>query len=127
LERAFTQDRQGRLSGGAFGGAELVISFRGKGGIQIKEHRQRISLTNAITFANAAGIKKSPYSPRKGAPPDERYHAIFVMPYMGIYSANDADYMLIANETAMIEIPMEDSQIRLIKGVECRIETPRAE
>ena len=127
LERAFTQDRQGRLEGGAFGGEELVISFRGKGGVQIKEYRQKISLTNAITFANAKGIKKSPYAPKKGEPPDERYHSIFIVPYMGVYSAKDADYILIENDTAVIEVPMEDSQIKLIEGAECRIETPNAE
>jgi hypothetical protein len=127
LERAFTRDRQGRLAGGAFGGAELVISFHGKGGAQIKEHRQQVNLTNAITFANANGIKKSPYSPQKGEVPDEQYHSIFIMPYMGVYSARDADYILIENDTAMIEIPMEDSQIKLIEGVECRVETPSAE
>jgi hypothetical protein len=127
LDEAFTEDRQGGLTGGAFGGAELVISFRGKGGVRIKEHRQRVSLTNAVTFANAGGIKKSPYSPQKGGVPDEQYHSIFIMPYMGVYSARDADYALIDNDTAMIEVPMEDSQIRLIEGVECRVELPRGE
>ena len=127
LENTLTRDRQGRLSGGAFDGAELVISFRGKGGVQIKEHRQRLSLTNAITFANAKGIKKSPYAPQKNELPDERHHSVFIMPYMGVYSAKDADYILIENDTAMIEVPMEDSQIKLIEGVECRIEVPHAE
>ncbi|MDR1508931.1 MAG: hypothetical protein LBS53_04775 [Synergistaceae bacterium] len=127
LEQAFTLDRQGRLAGGAFSDAELVISFRGKGGVRVKEHRQHVRLTNAITFTNAGGIKKSPYSPQKGELPDEQYHSIFIMPYMGVYSAKDADYMLIENDAAMIEVPMEDSQIRLIEGVECRVETTRAE
>jgi hypothetical protein len=127
LERVFETDRQGRLTGGAFAGAELVISFRGKGGVRIKEHRQRVSLTNAITFANAQGIKKSPYSPQMGGLPDEQYHSVFIMPYMGVYSARDADYALIDNDAAMIEVPMEDSQIRLIEAVECRVEVPRGE
>jgi hypothetical protein len=127
LARLFTPDRQGRVTGGAFGGAELVISFRGKGGVRLREHRQRLSLTNAITFANAAGIKKSPYSPQKSGLPDEQYHSIFIMPYMGVYSAKDADYTLIENDAALIEVPMEDSQIKLIEAVECRVEMPRGE
>jgi hypothetical protein len=95
--------------------------------IQIKEHRQPVSLTNVITFMNAKGLKKSPYSPPKGGPLDEQCHSIFIIPYMGVYLPKDADYILIENDTAMIEVPMEDSQIKLIEGVECRIETPRAE
>jgi hypothetical protein len=121
LESVFAAGGGGRLTGGAFGKSELVITFRAKGGQKIAEHRQKIAMTNAMVFANAGGLKKSPYAAQKKGPLDERNHAVFIMPFIGVLSDGGADYSLVENDAALLRVPMKPEQMKLTERIECEI------
>jgi hypothetical protein len=122
METMLLGDKQGRLSGAVFSEANLVITFRNKGGQKIAEHRQPINLTNAMVFANAMGLKRSSYTLKKDGALDELNHSFFIMPFVGVFSGQNADYILVEEDIAKLKVPMESSEIKLIDRIDCEIE-----
>jgi hypothetical protein len=127
MENLLRAEKQGRLSGKMFEGADLKIAFKNKEGQLVFEHTQPLQLYNVMLFANLAGLKRSPYVKGKPGQIDERYHAFFILPCLGTLrgSASEADYLLIESETASISVKLPPRDVRLIERVECRIEPKR--
>jgi hypothetical protein len=122
MKSVLETDRRGRLSGGVFSEASLILAFRNKGGQKIAEHREPINMTNAMVFANTGGFKRAAYDPKNGGEPDEQNHSIFIMPFVGVYSNDKADYALVENDVAKLQIPLKANELKLIDSIECEIE-----
>ncbi|MDR2180767.1 MAG: hypothetical protein LBP21_10695 [Synergistaceae bacterium] len=121
-ESLLRAEKQGRLSGRVFEGADLKIAFKNKGGQLIYEHTQPLQLYNVTLFAGLVGLKRSPYVKGKPDQLDERHHALFILPCLGTLQGNAADYLLIESETASISVKLSPQDIKRIERVDCRIE-----
>jgi hypothetical protein len=124
-ENLLKAERQGRLSGRIYEGADLKIAFKNKGGQLVFEYTQPLQLYNVTLFANLAGLKRSPYVKGKPDQLDERHHALFILPCLGTLQGNAADYLLIESDTASISVQLPPRDVKRIERVDCRIELKR--
>jgi hypothetical protein len=131
MENLLIPGGQGRLTGQAFAGANLKISFKNKEGQLVREHLQPLQLHNVMVFASLAGLKRSPYAKgkekekekEKGGQLDEQRHALFILPCLG--SLERDDYALIESETGSITLKLSPQDLKLIDRADCALEMKR--
>lgn len=121
MEALFRANRQGVLGGALFGQSVLNMDFKGNGEAVLLSHAEPLQLHNILLFTDLHALKKSPWAMKKNGPPDERSHALFILPAFGTLQGDD--YLLLRADEAELEVKASADVLKAVKRVDCSVET----